>query len=240
MIHTVKGFSSQWNRGRCFSGVSLFFLWFRECWQCSSAFCKPSLNIWKVSVHIILKPSLEDSEHNLTSMKDECNCPVVWVFFTTVLLGNWDQDWPFSVLLPLPSFPNLLTYWVQHFNSIIFKDFKEFSWNSISYISFTGSSTSWGPLDFTLQNVWLWVRGYTIMASHIIKIFLVQFFCVFFPSRRSIKIVEVMEFQQSYLKSKDDAILICDTLNMSANLENSAVARRLESQSSFQFQEVQY
>ena len=49
-----------------------------------------------------------------------------------------------------------------------------------------------------------------------------------------------MEFQQSYLKSKDDAILICDTLNMSANLENSAVARRLESQSSFQFQEVQY
>ena len=104
MIHTVKGFSSQWNRGRCFSGVSLFFLWFRECWQCSSAFCKPSLNIWKVSVHIILKPSLEDSEHNLTSMKDECNCPVVWVFFTTVLLGNWDEDYPFPVLWPLLGF----------------------------------------------------------------------------------------------------------------------------------------
>ena len=40
--------------------------------------------------------------------------------------------------------------------------------------------------------------------------------------------MEVMEFQQSYLKSKDDAILICDTLNMSANLENPAVAIGLE------------
>ena len=38
---------------------------------------KPSLNIWKFLVHEMLKPSLEDFEHNLTSMGDECNCPVV-------------------------------------------------------------------------------------------------------------------------------------------------------------------
>ena len=34
----------------------------------SSAFSKPTLYIWKVSVHVLLKPSVEDFEHNLTSM----------------------------------------------------------------------------------------------------------------------------------------------------------------------------
>ena len=43
----------------------------------SSAFFKPSLNIWKFSVHIMLKPSLKDFKLNLTSMGDECNCLVV-------------------------------------------------------------------------------------------------------------------------------------------------------------------
>ena len=33
----------------------------------SSAFFKPSLYIWKFSVHVLLKPSLKDFEHNLTS-----------------------------------------------------------------------------------------------------------------------------------------------------------------------------
>ena len=34
----------------------------------SSAFSKPSFYIWKFSVHILLKPSLKDFEHNLPSM----------------------------------------------------------------------------------------------------------------------------------------------------------------------------
>ena len=34
----------------------------------SSAFSKPSLYIWKFLVYILLKPSLKDFEHNLTSM----------------------------------------------------------------------------------------------------------------------------------------------------------------------------
>ena len=34
----------------------------------SSVFPKPSLNIWKFSVHVLLKSSLEDFEHNLASM----------------------------------------------------------------------------------------------------------------------------------------------------------------------------
>ena len=34
----------------------------------SSAFSKTSLYMWNFSVHILLKPSLKDFEHNLTSM----------------------------------------------------------------------------------------------------------------------------------------------------------------------------
>ena len=47
----------------------------------SSAFSKTSLNIWKFTVHILLKPGLENFEHCFTSMWDECNCAVVWAFF---------------------------------------------------------------------------------------------------------------------------------------------------------------
>ena len=43
----------------------------------SSTFSKPSLNIWKFLVHLMLKPSVEDFDHNLTSMGNECNCLVV-------------------------------------------------------------------------------------------------------------------------------------------------------------------
>ena len=43
----------------------------------SSAFSKTSLNIWKFTVHVPLKPSLEDFEHDLASAWDECNCVVV-------------------------------------------------------------------------------------------------------------------------------------------------------------------
>ena len=34
----------------------------------SSVFSKFSLNIWKVSVHVLLKPSLKDFEHYFASM----------------------------------------------------------------------------------------------------------------------------------------------------------------------------
>ena len=76
-----------------FSCNSLLSLWSSECLQLisgSSAFSKPSLNVWKFLVHIMLKPSLVNFEDNLTSMGDEYSCLVVWTFFTTALLGNWE------------------------------------------------------------------------------------------------------------------------------------------------------
>ena len=90
----------------------------------SSAFPKSILNIWKFSVHVLWKPGLENFEHYFTSVWDECNCVVVWTFFGIAFLRDWNENGPFPILWPLVSFPNLLAYWVQHFNSIIFQDLK--------------------------------------------------------------------------------------------------------------------
>ena len=86
----------------------------------SSAFSKSSLNIWEFLVQVLLKPSLENFEHYFASMWDECNCAVVWTFFSTALLWDWNENWSFPVLWPLLRFPNMLVYWVQHYNIIIF------------------------------------------------------------------------------------------------------------------------
>ena len=63
----------------------------------SSAFSKSSLNIWKFTVHALLKPGLENFEHYFTSMWDECNCAVVWAFFGIGFLWDWNENWPFPV-----------------------------------------------------------------------------------------------------------------------------------------------
>ena len=47
----------------------------------SSAFSKTSLNIWKLMVHVLLKPCLENFEHYFASKWNECNCVVVGMFF---------------------------------------------------------------------------------------------------------------------------------------------------------------
>ena len=78
----------------------------------SSAFFKSSLNIWKFSVHVLLKLSLEDFEYDLASMWNDGSCAVVWTFFGIALLWDCNENWPFPVLWPLLSFPNLLAYWV--------------------------------------------------------------------------------------------------------------------------------
>ena len=43
----------------------------------SSAFSKSSLNIWKFTVHVLLKPGLENFEHYVVSVQNESNCVVV-------------------------------------------------------------------------------------------------------------------------------------------------------------------
>ena len=124
VIHTVKGFGIV-NKAEIdvFLELSCFFydpMHDGNLISGSLAFSKTSLNTWKFLFHILLKPGLEKFEQYFTSMWDEYNCVVVWAFFGVAFLWDWNENWPFPILWPLLSFPNLLTYWVQHFYSIIF------------------------------------------------------------------------------------------------------------------------
>ena len=40
----------------------------------------------------MLKPSMQDFKHDLTSTGDEYDCLMVSTLFSTILLGNWDKD----------------------------------------------------------------------------------------------------------------------------------------------------
>ena len=124
VIHTVKGFGIV-NKAEADAFLKLSYFFYdpmdvRNWISGSCAFSKSSLNIWKFTVHILLKPGLENFEHYFTSVWDECNCVAVWTFFGIAFLWDWNENWLFPVLWPLLSFPNLLTQWVQHFHGIIF------------------------------------------------------------------------------------------------------------------------
>ena len=72
MIHTVKGFGIVSKAEiDVFLELSCFFddpADVGNLFSGSSAFSKTSLNIWKFTVHILLKPGLENFEHYFTSM----------------------------------------------------------------------------------------------------------------------------------------------------------------------------
>ena len=65
-------------------------------WAISSDFSKCSLHNWKFMIHVLLKPGLENFEHYLTCMWDECNCLVVWAFFGIAFLWDWNENWHFQ------------------------------------------------------------------------------------------------------------------------------------------------
>ena len=81
VIHTVKGFSIV-NKSEIDVFLELYW-YFHDPAEVGtlisgcSAFSKTSLNIRKFTVHILLKPGLENFEHYFTSMWDECNCAVL-------------------------------------------------------------------------------------------------------------------------------------------------------------------
>ena len=54
----------------------------------SSAFSKTSLNIWKFTVHVLLKPGLENFDYYFTSVGDECSCVVFLTFLALPLFGT--------------------------------------------------------------------------------------------------------------------------------------------------------
>ena len=106
-----------------------------------------------------------------------CSLSILWHCHS----WDWNENWPFPVLWPLLSFPNLLTYWVQHFHSIISR-----IWNS---------STGILPHPLALFVVMLSKAHLTLHSrmsgsrwvitplwlSGSWRCFFVQFFCVFLP-----------------------------------------------------------
>ena len=93
-IHAVKGFGIVNKAEVDFFWNSLAFVMIQQMltiWSGSSAFSKTSLNIWKFTVYILLKPGLENFDHYFTSVWDECNCAIVWAFIGISFLWNWNE-----------------------------------------------------------------------------------------------------------------------------------------------------
>ena len=123
VIHTVKGFGIV-NKAEIdvFLELSCFFhdaiqrmlaIWYpvllpflKPAWTSRSS---QFMYCW--IFHIFFN-CLENFEHYFTRLWDECNCAVVWAFFDIAFLWDWNENWPFPVLWPVLSFPNLLAYWV--------------------------------------------------------------------------------------------------------------------------------
>ena len=111
------------SRSRCFSGIPLLFLWSNRCWQFHLwLFCLFSksnhLCIWKFLVHVLLKPSLKNFEHDFASTWNECNCVVVLNIRHCLSLGlEWKLTFSFSSPVTTAKFSKFV---VQHFHIIIF------------------------------------------------------------------------------------------------------------------------
>ena len=71
VIHTVKGFGIVNKAVDSFLELSCFFdgpMDVGNLISGSSAFSKTRLNIWKLTVHVLLKPGLENFEHYFASV----------------------------------------------------------------------------------------------------------------------------------------------------------------------------
>ena len=107
VIHTVKGFGI-FNKAEVDVFLELF--WFfddpvdvGDLISGSSALSKSSFNIWKFTVHILLKPGLGNFKHYFVSVWNECNCVVVWTFFGIAFLWDWNEN-TFSSLVATAEF----------------------------------------------------------------------------------------------------------------------------------------
>ena len=126
VIHTVKGFSTAdeadvfWNCLAFTMTQWMLAIWFlvplpfpNSAWTSGSS---QFMCYWSLAWRIL----------SITLLAGEINA-IVWQSEHSLALtffGTGMKNWPFPVLWPLLSFPNLLAYWVQHFHSIIFQDLK--------------------------------------------------------------------------------------------------------------------
>ena len=113
----------------------------------STFYSKSSLNIRNFSVHILLKPSLEDFEHYFASMWDECNCAVVWAFLALPFFG---------IGMKTDLFQSRGQYWV-------FQICWHIKWSTFTTSSFRIWNRATGipspPLVLFLRPTWLHIPG---------------------------------------------------------------------------------
>ena len=105
VIHTVKGFGIV-NKAEVDVSLELSCFFYDptdvgNLISGPSLFSEYNLNTWKFSVHVLLKPGLENFEHFFASVWDECSCVVVWTFFgigmKTDLFQSCDHCWAFQI-----------------------------------------------------------------------------------------------------------------------------------------------
>ena len=76
----------------------------------SSSFSKPSLDVWKFLVHVVLKPGMRDFKHDLTNMGDIC---INICFFFLIYYTLYDR---LQVHLHLYRWPSFAPFYVPcHF-----------------------------------------------------------------------------------------------------------------------------
>ena len=86
----------------------------------SFAFSKSSLNIWKFTVNVLLKPGLENFEHYFASMSNECNCGIVWTSRKKSVQTLVPRIWLFKIPHIRRSMQYLSFYdWLVYFTCIM-------------------------------------------------------------------------------------------------------------------------
>ena len=159
----------------------------------------------------MLKPSLEDFEHYLTSMGDECNCLVVWTFLVLPFFGIGMRT---DLFQPLLGFPNLLAYWVQHlFTASSFRILNSSARIPSSPLTLLAAAL---PKAHLILYSTVFGSEWEITPSSLagsLNSFLVQF-CVFFPSLLDLfcfyRVIFISE--QGYCSLKPEEISLSLTL----------------------------
>jgi len=181
VIHTVKGFSifSEAEVDDFLESPGFFYdpMDVSNLISGSSIFSKSTMYIWKFSVRVLLKPSLDDFGHDLGSMWNECNCMVVWIFFGSAFLWDWNGNWSFPVLWPL--LPQIC--WHIECSSLASSSFRIWIISAgipspplalfIMMVPNALEVSSIVTLDFILQDVWLYLSDHSIMVIWVIKLY---------------------------------------------------------------------
>ena len=106
VIYTVKSFSIV-NEAEVdfFLEFLCFFLWSNGCWKFHPWFlCIFYIQLVHLDVFQMLKPSLNDFEHYLAIMWNECICAGVWIIFSVAFLWGWKWKLTFSSLMAADEF----------------------------------------------------------------------------------------------------------------------------------------